>query len=55
MEKTKLESVNLDYREIIDLYKVVQHYLQSMPAGEARQTAEKLLQQLQPHVRVKIW
>jgi hypothetical protein len=55
MEQTKLEVMNLDYREIVDLYKVLQHYLQSMPNGEAKDTAKALTEQLESHVRFRIW
>ncbi|MCF7948737.1 MAG: hypothetical protein K9L57_09635 [Spirochaetaceae bacterium] len=54
IERSKLEVTSLSYREILDLFKILRRYLQSMPAGEARDTAKALLEQLEPHVKIKI-
>jgi hypothetical protein len=55
MQKMKLETVTLDYSEILDLYKIIRHYLQSMPGGEAKETAEHLVKQLESHTKVEMW
>jgi hypothetical protein len=55
MEKQTHVTLDLTHREAVDLAKILRHYLESLPEGEAQETAQKIYAQVEPKTRFQPW